>query len=110
MAGRTQHERERRFARRFGRGIATGLILGAVVGAAIGLIAGSATVGFASRGMWLAVVAGVVAGSILGWFVGGMATLDFPEPGQEPSDSVLQKPDPEGGRRDEIIEHRDERR
>jgi hypothetical protein len=106
----TQHERERRFARRFGRGIASGLIIGAVAGAAIGLIAGSATVGFATRGMWLALVAGVVAGSILGWFVGGMATLDVPEAGHEPSDSVLEHPGHDVGRRDEIREHRDDRR
>jgi hypothetical protein len=35
----------------------------------------------------------VVAGSILGWFVGGMATLDVPDPGHEPSDSVLEQSD-----------------
>jgi hypothetical protein len=38
--------------------------------------------------MWAAVVAGVIFGVVLGAFEGGMATLESPEPGREPSQTA----------------------
>jgi len=71
------------------RGIALGALLGAAIGAVAGIVAGSAIDGWGSTAMWGWTVFGVIGGIGLGFFFGGMSSLDDPRHGDEPT------PDPE---------------
>lgn len=79
-----EQERETRTLRRAGRGILVGLIAGAALGALVGAIAGSVVWRFGSGAMWGLTVAAVIFGAGVGWFIGGVSTLDDPRRGDEP--------------------------
>jgi hypothetical protein len=81
-------ERETRALRRAGRGIATGLVIGGVLGAIIGLLVGGLGYGWGTTAMWASLAAGTIAGVGLGWFIGGISSLDDHPRGDEP------RPDP----------------
>jgi hypothetical protein len=78
--------RERRFRLRGRRSLAFGIAAGVVLGGGAGLLLGLVAFRAGGPGMWAAVVAGVIFGFALGAFEGGMATLESPEPGREPSE------------------------
>ncbi|HEX6231423.1 MAG TPA: hypothetical protein VF029_06890 [Actinomycetota bacterium] len=91
---RPRHTRdERGFARRVGLGMGAGLVSGALAGATAGLLIGIVAFGVGTIGMWLALLAAVVGGSWTGWFLGGIATLEAPLPGEEPGGSAGSDPD-----------------
>lgn len=49
---------------------------------------GIAAFGLGTMGMWLALLAAVVGGSWVGWFLGGIVSLQTPRPGEEPFGSA----------------------
>jgi hypothetical protein len=76
---------EQRQTARSARSLGLGAVLGAVLGGAIGLAAGAAF--FGGAGVWAVAIAVAVAGALLGGFWGGMASLESPDPGAEPSET-----------------------
>jgi hypothetical protein len=86
MATRTT--RERRFRVRRRRNLVFGIVAGVVLGGAAGILLGLLAFGAGTPGMWAALVAGLIFGLVLGAFEGGMAALESPEPGHEPSQTT----------------------
>ena len=79
------HEPETQTFRRTRRGIATGALIGAVVGAIAGTIAGGLIHGWGSAAMWGWTVFGLIGATGLGFFFGGMSSLEDPAQGDEPT-------------------------
>ena len=66
------------------RSVAAGAVIGAVVGTIAGTIAGGLIHGWGSTAMWGWMVFGLIGGTGLGFFFGGMSSLDDPARGDEP--------------------------
>jgi MFS family permease len=66
------------------RGVATGAVIGAIVGAIAGTIAGGVIHGWGTTAMWGWTVFGLIGGTGLGFFFGGMSSLEDPSGGDEP--------------------------
>jgi hypothetical protein len=66
------------------KGVATGAVIGAIVGAIAGTIAGGVIHGWGTTAMWGWTVFGLVGGTGLGFFFGGMSSLEDPSRGDEP--------------------------
>ena len=86
--------RERRHARRWVSRIAIGGVVGLVVGLIAGSIWGSIAYRAGSFSMWSVVAACAIFLGLLGMFVGGLAGLESPDPGHEPTqvDEPLREP------------------
>ncbi|HSL12435.1 MAG TPA: hypothetical protein VLA82_14085 [Actinomycetota bacterium] len=82
-------ERETDTYQRTRRGVAAGAVIGAIVGAVAGTIAGGLIHGWGTTAMWGWTVFGLVGATGLGFFFGGMSSLEDPRRGDEP------RPDPE---------------
>jgi hypothetical protein len=78
------HEPETRTFLRTRRGVATGALIGAVIGIVAGTIAGGVTSGWGSSAMWGWMLFGLIGGTWLGFFIGGMSSLEDPPRGDEP--------------------------
>jgi hypothetical protein len=63
--------------------VGIGLVVGPLIGAAVGFGLGSIIFDVGTRGMWGAIVAGVIFGA-LGGFWAGMSALGPPAPGDDP--------------------------
>jgi hypothetical protein len=90
VAGSPERRHARRWVTRIGLGAAIGGGLGVVVGAVWGAIA--YRVG--SLAMWVVVLACTIFLGMLGAFIGGLAGLESPDPGREPTqtDEPLTRP------------------
>jgi hypothetical protein len=84
MEGPDPQERETQTLHRTARGILAGLVVGAALGAILGAVVGTIVWRFGAGAMWGATVAAMVFGAGLGWFIGGISTLDDPARGDEP--------------------------
>ena len=86
--------REQRHARRWVSRIAIGGVIGFAVGVVVGAIWGSIAYRAGSFAMWAVVAACAIFLGIFGAFVGGLAGLESPDPGHEPSqvDEPLREP------------------
>jgi MFS family permease len=78
------NEPETRTFQRTRRGIATGALIGAVIGAIVGLLLGGVLAGWGTTAMWGWTLFGFVGGTGLGFFFGGMSSLEDPRRGDEP--------------------------
>ena len=78
------HEPETRTFQRTRRGVATGAVVGAVIGAIAGTVAGGLIHGWGTTAMWGWTVFGLVGATGLGFFFGGMSSLEDPPRGDEP--------------------------
>jgi hypothetical protein len=76
---------ETRHARRWISRIALGAAIGGVIGIVVGLIWGTLAYRFGSLVMWGALVGCLIFFGILGAFIGGLAGLESPDPGREPT-------------------------
>jgi hypothetical protein len=77
--------RERRHVRRWMSRTAIGGLCGAAFGALSGGVIGSIPYRAGSLAMWLAVIAAAIFFGAVGALVGGMSSLESPDPGTEPS-------------------------
>ena len=85
---------EARSERRIGTGVFLGVVIGIAVGAAVGAIIGAVV--WQRLGPILAsALFGAIGLGMLGAFVGGMANLESPEPGMEPSEREHPLEEPE---------------
>lgn len=74
----------RRTGERLPRRILAGTLIGAAVGALIGLVAGA--VAYDGTAVVACALAGALGLGLLGSFIGGMSSLESPQPGNEPSE------------------------
>ena len=79
-------DREAHDVERSGRSIALGAVVGATTGVVLG--GGLGFVFLEGVAVWAVALAAVIAGMILGAFWGGMASLESPDPGAEPSETA----------------------
>jgi predicted lipid-binding transport protein (Tim44 family) len=78
-------QREEHHVERSARSTGLGGLVGALAGGALG---GALGVAFLSgTAAWAVVLAAAIAGAVLGAFWGGMASLESPDPGSEPSET-----------------------
>jgi uncharacterized membrane protein len=76
---------ERRHARRWTSRTALGAAIGCVIGTFVGLIWGTLAYRFGSFVMWGLILGCLIFFGILGAFIGGLAGLESPDPGREPT-------------------------
>jgi hypothetical protein len=82
---RMARSNEERFTVRLRRGLIAGFVIGGLLGGGLGLLIGMIAFRPGSAAMWALLIGGVLAGALLGGFEGGLARLESPEPGREPS-------------------------
>lgn len=93
--------RSERMRHRLGGRLLLGAAIGALVGALIGLATGLITSAPGRLGFWLSLLACTIFATMVGTLIGGYASLESPEPGQEPSDTERPVADRPGLTREE---------
>lgn len=91
-----QPEAEARMRRRLRRRISIGLIVGASIGVLGGLILSLILPDVGSRARVMILVAAAIFAGGIGALIGGYASLESPDPGDEPSDTerpIADRPD-----------------
>jgi MFS family permease len=77
-------EPETRTFQRTRRSVAAGAMIGAVIGAAAGAIIGGLVHGWWTTAMWGWTIFGLIGATGVGFFIGGMSSLEDPRRGDEP--------------------------
>jgi hypothetical protein len=74
--------------------IGLGTVFGGALGIVVGMIWGAVAYRVGSVAMWVVVLACTIFLAILGAFIGGLAGLESPDPGREPTqtDDPLAEP------------------
>ena len=103
MTPTTQTKRTRRFRRRLSVRLIGGVLLGAALLFGIGFIVGS--LAFRTSVAWGIAIGTAVFGGVAGALIGGMSSLESPDPGLEPSQFEHPVSDPEGLTREERDSH-----
>jgi hypothetical protein len=97
----TMHPEDRtprtvRIRKRLGKRLIGGLLVGVALGIGIGIVVGSTVYRAGSSAMWAVIIAAAVFAGTIGAFLGGMASLESPDPGLEPSQFDDPLKDPQG--------------
>lgn len=88
IGAESQSQRSQRFKRRIGGRLLTGFVVGALLGAIAGVVLGLVFFDAGGFGFWMAIVASVIFGTFVSVLLGGYSSLESPDPGAEPSDTM----------------------